>query len=357
MKPGKQIGEYIGFYQHEDKNVLAYKLQNTLIHEHPWYHNNGFIRNIHFPEGSEGLSIDLAQGENANYKIISAIGVEAALSDKSLKIMSANSGSTLVLQVSKTNKLPYVVNIPDFKKLTSPAKDLWTWEFEAEGKLAVNKHGAHVQDQIPVPLHNPYGSPMMLTGVDFFKDGRAAVCTLYGDVWIVSGLNDDLKNVVWKRYATGMEIALGLLIINDKVHVAGRDRITRLHDRNNDGMADYYENFCQNYRSGRTVGLEKDKHNNLYFTANGKTIKISSDGKEVTNLVLGGQRNTNGAGVSLDGVVLSSANEGDWTPASLVFEVEEGDNYSVAKFGEEAPTPMAFVPRGIDNCRFRICMG
>ena len=37
--------------------------------------------------------------------------------------------------------------------------------------------------------------------------------------------------------------SLGLRIVEGKIYVLGRDQITRLHDLNGDGEADFYENF------------------------------------------------------------------------------------------------------------------
>ena len=36
-------------------------------------------------------------------------------------------------------------------------------------------------------------------------------------------------------------------IVDEKIYVLGRDQITRLHDLNGDGEADYYENFCSKW--------------------------------------------------------------------------------------------------------------
>jgi glucose/arabinose dehydrogenase len=85
---------------------------------------------------------------------------------------------------------------------------------------------------------------MRLTGVDFFADGkRAAVCTMDGDVWTVSGIDESLATLTWRRFASGLFQSLGLRIVDEKVYVLGRDQITRLHDLDGDGEADFYENF------------------------------------------------------------------------------------------------------------------
>ena len=82
-----------------------------------------------------------------------------------------------------------------------------------------------------------------ISGLDFFANGDAAVCTAHGDVWIVRGLDESLGNVTWQRFATGLYQPLGLEIVDDKVIVLGRDQLTRLHDENGDGEADFYESF------------------------------------------------------------------------------------------------------------------
>ena len=52
-------------------------------------------------------------------------------------------------------------------------------------------------------------------------------------MWIMSPASKDFTGeVTWRRYASGLSHALGLRIVNDTVHVLGRDQITRLHDLN-----------------------------------------------------------------------------------------------------------------------------
>ncbi len=211
-------------------------------------------------------------------------------------------------------------------------------------------------DRIPVPLHNEFGSVMLLGGVDFFANGDAAVCTMMGDVWRVSGLDETLEKVTWTRIATGLNQALGLSIFDDKIYVVGRDRITRLHDLNADGEMDFYENFCGGYPASPGghdfyVGLQRDSAGYFYFVAaNSGVIKVSPDGRSFS-VMADGFRNANGIGVRGDGLVVASTNEGDWTPASAVMEIRQGDFYGrkAMKDGKPIAPAMVYLPRGIDN--------
>ena len=55
--------------------------------------------------------------------------------------------------------------------------------------------GPYVVDTLTAPEQNPYKSWLRFTGLDFFPDGRAALCTWSGDVWVVSGINDTLEKL------------------------------------------------------------------------------------------------------------------------------------------------------------------
>ena len=66
---------------------------------------------------------------------------------------------------------------------------------------------------------------MFTSGHDFFENGNAAVCTVHGDVWVVSGIDARLEKLTWKRFATGLYQPLGLKIVRNLVHVICRDGI------------------------------------------------------------------------------------------------------------------------------------
>ncbi len=62
----------------------------------------------------------------------------------------------------------------------------------------------------------------MFTGIDFFDSGEAAVITLMGEVWRVSGIDDSLEGVTWRRIAAGLSQPFGLNIIDGVLHTVGR---------------------------------------------------------------------------------------------------------------------------------------
>ncbi len=257
----------------------------------------------------------------------------------------------------------------DAKPLTKGGKPRWNETLVTQGELGKGD-GAYVSDTLTIPYENPWKCYMRTTGVDFFKDGRIAVATIDGDVWVVSGANDDLAKLSWKRYASGMFQSLGLKIVDDVVYVTNRDRIVRLHDLNQDGEADFYENFngdCEVTRMYHefALGLETDKEGNFYYNKGsnlgeassqhqGKTLKVSKDGSTLTGFVTG-LRAPNGLGGGDGYPLTNSDNEGNWTPASRVNLLKEGGFYGHmgTAFRTPKPTtydpPIAWLPRPIDN--------
>ena len=220
---------------------------------------------------------------------------------------------------------------------------------------------------------------MHLAGVDFLSDGRAAVCTMSGDVWIVSGIDEKLEKISWKRFATGLFEPLGLRIVKDKIYVLGRDRITRLHDLDNDGEADFYENFNSGWDVFPTyhafnMDLQSDSQGNFYFmtcgnmvdpdlSMHGTMLKISADGK-YCQVFCGGMRAANGMGIGPQDEITAADNQGHWTPSCRInwckhdgFYGYGGDprytNFTSHPLARPAPSyydpPLCWLPMTADN--------
>ncbi|QJE94344.1 hypothetical protein [Luteolibacter luteus] len=223
---------------------------------------------------------------------------------------------------------------------------------EVAGVLDVDpacRGGAYVIDDIPVPIEtNPYRTPMTLSGIDFAADGSAYVTTLVGDVWKVTGLEGDLGKVVWKRYAAGLDLPMGVEVVNGAPHVNARRFIFRLVDLNGDGEADYYERFSredipQADDAGRD--LHRDAAGNFYFNARSGIFRIAADGSGLTK-VGEGSRNPFGLSVRKDGLVFSDSSEGESNNGTCtIYESAHPEN--VASTAKQRR--ILYLPRGVDN--------
>ena len=106
--------------------------------------------------------------------------------------------------------------------------------------VTTTENGPFAVDLLEAPTSNPWLAQTRFSGLDFFRDGRLAVCTWDGDVWIVS-VDDDNRSAQWQRIASGLFQPLGLKIVDEKIHVTCRDQLVVLHDLNSDSEIDYYE--------------------------------------------------------------------------------------------------------------------
>jgi len=250
-----------------------------------------------------------------------------------------------------------------------PALDAWTrggpssWPERFTEPVTIAKdERAYVVDRIGVPFDNPWGSMMLFSGIDFDAAGHAYLPTLMGDVWKVSGLGKGMKEVSWKRFATGLNQPFGIRLIDGHPHVMTRGSIVCLKDMNGDDEADYYQDSFNGFTYSpsahtRTFGLSLDKDRTAYFVNGSGAYK--KPWNQPAELLASGLRNAMAVGGSQDGLFLVGPQEGVWTPSSAVLEIGHGDYYGMGpdhvkdgrdRRAESDLTPaMAYLPRGIDN--------
>ena len=73
-----------------------------------------------------------------------------------------------------------------------------------KGELSTDDQNAYVVDRIGIPFNNQYEPRMRIGAFDFFADGKsAAVCTWDGDVWIVSGIDEQLAEGEMEAFCHG----------------------------------------------------------------------------------------------------------------------------------------------------------
>jgi mono/diheme cytochrome c family protein len=222
----------------------------------------------------------------------------------------------------------------DLEAFTHGGPARWSQKLITHGSLGTNA-GPYAIDRLTEPEHNPWHSWMRFGGIDFFPDGkRVAVCTWNGDVWIVSGVDGDLKELTWQRIATGLFQPLGLQIVDGEIYVLGRDQITRLHDLNGDGEVDFYENFNNDCMTSEhfhefALDLKLGPDGNFYYIKcachglpashphHGTLLKVSRDGSRL-EVVARGFRAANGLGVGPHGEFTCIDNQGFWMPGNRI---------------------------------------
>src|SRR5262249_40559978 len=112
--------------------------------------------------------------------------------------------------------------------LTQGGPPRWKEPVVTRGALGTSGgHGPYVVDTLLEPVPTLWKVNTFFGGFVFFPDGRAAVCTFHGDVWVVSGLDSKLEKITWRRFATGLFQPLGLKVVEGLIYVTGRDQITR----------------------------------------------------------------------------------------------------------------------------------
>jgi hypothetical protein len=373
----KDWAKWRGLYVHGKQVILSYTVGKAGVLELPGYDaaSGAFTRTFHFEGAAPAQKLLLATGAGDALKATCSLpDAKVETSPEgwlvlNLPALKAGTSFAVALSASGAPAKPAAANLP---ALTKGGAAQWNPVLETAGTLG-KADGPYTVDTLTLPdgKANPWNSWIRTSGFDFFKDAtRAAICSVSGDVWLVSGIDDKLDKLKWKRFATGLFQPLGLKIVDEKVYVLGRDQITRLHDLNGDGEADFYENFnndvaISSHYHEFNLGLETDRAGNFYFNKGGNlgpfkhqhhgvVVKVSKDGSKLEAWA-NGLRAPNGLGMGPNDELTSSDNEGNWVPSSRVNFMKAGGFYGHAHTAHTStpPTdydkPLFWLPHQVDN--------
>jgi len=337
-------GRWKGLYLHGSRAILSYTREGTDLLELHGYEHGAFMRTIQVTKIDRPLTIEIAP---------------------SLPPLTIEKAGLYKVSVPKTEVSPP----ENLEVLTKGGPARWTTSVETKGVLG-KESGAYQVDTLTVPYENPWNSYMRLTALDFFPDGRAVVATLDGDVWVVSGIDEKLERLSWKRFATGLNQPLGLRVVDGLVTVLGRDQITRLHDLNGDGEADFYENFNNDVLVGTSsseyaMDLQVGPGGDFYFGKSGVQgsgatphtgciLRLPKDGSSL-EIFATGFRTPFGVCAGPDGFLTATDQQGNYMGSCPIVRVKKDGFYGFAmdKHPETRSMPrepaLCWLPMDFDN--------
>src|SRR6266571_242483 len=251
----------------------------------------------------------------------------------------------------------------------APAPARWTQTVRTRGVISDAKE-AYVLDDIALPLENPWQRNVRLADIAFFHDGRAAAVTFDGDVWMISGLGRELREVVWRRFASGLHEPLSLCVRGEELFVFDRNGIWRLRDTDGNGEADVHELFSNAFAQtaetrefatgirlapdGSFIIAKGGQQSSTTGKHNGTVLRVSPDGREAT--VLGWGLRMPFIGVHpKTGLVTASDQQGNYVPATPLHIIRDHQFYGFISLllpKEKYPAPIAdpltWIPHSIN---------
>jgi len=195
-----------------------------------------------------------------------------------------------------------------------------------------------------ITLPTPEGMLLEVGGVATLPDGRIALCTRRGDVWIVENpYMENGSSPEYTLFASGLHEGLGLAYHDGSLYVAQRGELTKLIDNDGNGKADVYETVYAWPLSGHyheySYGPKVAPDGSFFVTGNvafgneewwrgesrvpwrGWTMKIHPDGTMEPWAT--GMRSPCGIGM-IDGELFYDDNQGDWQGSGGIFHLSKG---------------------------------
>ena len=197
-------------------------------------------------------------------------------------------------------------------------------------------------------------------GLATMPDGRLAVSTRRGEIWIVENpYQKDSHQTNFRRFASGLHEILGLAYKDGVFYCSQRGELTKITDTNRDGVADLYEPIYQFELSGNyheyTYGPVFDKNGDMLVTLNlawigfgegkfakwrGWLVKIKPDGSLEPQSA--GLRSPAGYSINDEGDIFYGENQGDWVGSGRITHLAKGDfagNPGGIKWAKEPNSP------------------
>lgn len=239
------------------------------------------------------------------------------------------------------------------------------------GAWAQKKSAKTEQDYYEIKtLPIPKDIYLEIGGLATMPDGRLAVSTRRGEIWIIENpYQKENHQVHYKRFASGLHEVLGLAYKDGSFYCSQRGELTKITDTDRDGVADSYVPVYQFDLSGNyheyTYGPVFDKNGDMLVTLNlawvgfgegkfakwrGWLLKIKPDGTMEPHSA--GLRSPAGYSINDEGDIFYGENQGDWVGSGRVTHLAKGDfagNPGGLKWAKEPNSPFKLTLEEIQD--------
>ena len=177
------------------------------------------------------------------------------------------------------------------------------------------------------PFDIPKDIVLEASGLELLPNKKLAVATRRGDIYLVENPFGKPADAKFTKFATGLHEIVGMAQKDGWIYCVQRGEVTRIKDSKQNGVADTYETFCDDWGiSGNQHEYaflsDFDKEGNLWVTLcltdssssaakyRGWCLRITPEGKAIPTC--SGLRSPGGVGANFEGDMFYTDNQGLW---------------------------------------------
>jgi glucose/arabinose dehydrogenase len=226
---------------------------------------------------------------------------------------------------------------------------LRTWLLSMVAVVLVSASVASAAD--PAPTEDTYSKISTFTvpegvvleagAIEMMPDGKLAVSSRRGEIWMVSNplAADPAKESKFSLFAQGLHEVLGLAQRDGWLYVVQRGELSRIKDTDGDGRADLFETVSDGWEVNGdyheyAFGSKFDKNGHLWsvlcltgsFTSENKfrgwCLRFTPEGELIPTC--SGIRSPGGMGMNCEGEMFYTDNQGPWNGACSLKHLKPG---------------------------------
>ena len=189
---------------------------------------------------------------------------------------------------------------------------------------------------VDIPI--PEGMALEAGSFEVMPDGRLAIGTRRGDIYLAEGAFDEFPEPTYHRFASGLDELLGLAYRDGAFWVTQQTEVTRIRDLDGDELADEFETLSDvwgfNHYHEFAFGSKPDAEGNIWVALclsesyrskvpyRGWCLKVTPEGETLP--VASGIRSPCGIGPNEHGVMFYAESQGPWNGSCSLKVLEEG---------------------------------